>query len=80
MQEPLTTLYDHWMKPTIGVIGAVAAGFYLGAHWVGSKAGSYYVLDQPEWVEPVQSTLWIVLALVAICTVGWILLDYRDHA
>jgi hypothetical protein len=68
----------NYAKPLLQTVAASSAGMYLGGRYVGGLAKATYTTSKPAWIQTAQSTLWMSLALCALCVIGWIVLDYRE--
>jgi len=62
-----------------GLVAAGSAGFYLGGRYVGDLALPSYTIEPPAWVATAQETMWLALGLAALCSILWMVVDYRQH-
>jgi len=68
------------LKGSLSVIASGAGGFYLGGRYVGHNALPGYIGEPPQWLLTVQSTMWAMLVICAICVILWIIVDYRGDS
>lgn len=73
-----------YVKGALTVVSSGGVGFYLGGRYVGGMASEHAVdhtlLDKtPEWIGQANQTMWLMLAVSAICIGLWVWLDYQDQ-
>lgn len=73
-----------YLKPVLTVLSSAGIGFYLGGRYVGGMASDHaadHTLLQktPEWISQANQTMWLMLAVSAICIGLWVWLDYQDQ-